>query len=522
MELIKKNVHMHRQKSSAVSQITLEEDYNIPDSKPDVGRIILDKGEIKISEVKPSEDFVIVKGQLIFKVLYLSDMLEKSLHSIQNAIPFEEMVRVEGINPGDSVCLRWDIEDLSVTIINSRKLSIQTILTLMLSIEELYDEETPVEIHSADPIEYCKDSMDIVGMAVMKKDILRIKQELDIPSNMPNIFDIMWDSITAGVSDIKLMDQKISVSGELHVFLLYEAEGDDKRMQWFEKTIPYTESVDCSGCSNTMIPDIEISVAQKDIEIKPDYDGEQRVVNIDMVLDLNIKLYEEEKVDMVADVYSVSKEVETETEQGVYQNLLLRNNLKCRVNDRIRIKNSQARILQICNSEANVKLDEVTLADNGINVDGIVEVRILYVTADDNMPFYSVKGTIPFSQNIDVPGIDSTCLYFVKPSVEQISTAMIDSEEIEVKVLVGLQVFVLKGMTRDKITDIHLKDIDLEKMQEMPGMIGYIVAPGETLWKIGKKYYVPIQQLIDLNDLNSSEVKPGDKLLIVKAMDIMI
>ncbi len=519
MELVKKNVHMHRQKSKAVSQITLEDDYNIPDSKPDVGRIILDKGEIKVDEVKPSEDMVMIKGQLVFKVLYISDMVEKSVHSIQGSIPFEEVVRVEGIDPGDSVVLRWDIEDLTTGIINSRKLSIQTILTLMVSVEELYDEETPVEIHSEEPIEYCKDSMEIVAMSVMKKDILRLKEEIEIPSNMPNIFDIMWDSVTVNIIDTKLMDQKITITGELHVFFLYEAEGEERRLQWFEKTIPFTESVDCSGCESTMVPDIEVTVSQKDLEIKPDYDGEQRVVNVDAVLDLNIKLYEEEKVEMLSDVYSVSKEVETVTQQGLFQSLLVRNNSKCRVNDRIRIKNSQARILQICNSEASVKLDEVNMVENGISVEGIIEVRILYVTADDNIPFYSVKGSLPFNQMIDVPGIDSSCVYFVKPSVEQITTVMIDSEEVEVKALVGLQVFVLKGMEKNKITDIRLSDLDIQKLQELPGMVGYIVAPGETLWKIGKKYYVPIKQLMDLNDLPSAEVKPGDKLLIVKSMD---
>ena len=32
MELLKKNIHMNRQKSQAVMQVTLEEDFNVPAS----------------------------------------------------------------------------------------------------------------------------------------------------------------------------------------------------------------------------------------------------------------------------------------------------------------------------------------------------------------------------------------------------------------------------------------------------------------------------------------------------------
>ena len=39
MELIKKNIHMDRIRTQAVSQVTLEEDMNIPDQKPDVSSL---------------------------------------------------------------------------------------------------------------------------------------------------------------------------------------------------------------------------------------------------------------------------------------------------------------------------------------------------------------------------------------------------------------------------------------------------------------------------------------------------
>ena len=79
MELVKKNIHMDRIKCKASTQITLEDDCNVPDSKPDVERLILDKGEIRVEEMKASQDHVCVRGKLCFKILYRTQEDRESL-----------------------------------------------------------------------------------------------------------------------------------------------------------------------------------------------------------------------------------------------------------------------------------------------------------------------------------------------------------------------------------------------------------------------------------------------------------
>lgn len=46
MELRKESVQMLQIKSRAASQVTFDTDYNVPDAKPDVGRLIQSKGDI--------------------------------------------------------------------------------------------------------------------------------------------------------------------------------------------------------------------------------------------------------------------------------------------------------------------------------------------------------------------------------------------------------------------------------------------------------------------------------------------
>lgn len=54
---------MDRVKRSTVMQFTMEEDLNLPEDKPDISTLNLEKGEIVIEEIRPGMDEVTVRGK---------------------------------------------------------------------------------------------------------------------------------------------------------------------------------------------------------------------------------------------------------------------------------------------------------------------------------------------------------------------------------------------------------------------------------------------------------------------------
>ena len=50
VELVKKKIHMDRIKGQAATQITLEDDVNISDSKPDASKLIYDRGSVTLEK----------------------------------------------------------------------------------------------------------------------------------------------------------------------------------------------------------------------------------------------------------------------------------------------------------------------------------------------------------------------------------------------------------------------------------------------------------------------------------------
>lgn len=87
MELIKRNIHMDRVKRSTVMQFTMEEDLNLPEDKPDISTLNLEKGEIVIEEIRPGMDEVTVRGKLGYAILYHTQEAGSSLILLSGALP---------------------------------------------------------------------------------------------------------------------------------------------------------------------------------------------------------------------------------------------------------------------------------------------------------------------------------------------------------------------------------------------------------------------------------------------------
>ena len=46
---------------------------------------------------------------------------------------------------------------------------------------------------------------------------------------------------------------------------------------------------------------------------------------------------------------------------------------------------------------------------------------------------------------------------------------------------------------------------------------GYVVRDGDTLWNLAKENYTTVDEIMEVNNLGSDQIKKGDRLLIVKS-----
>ena len=512
MELIKRNIHMNKLKSEVEFQITLDDDFNISDTKPDVERIIKDQGNIIITETKVLQGKVNVKGMLEFTLLYFGSNNE--INSMKGKVSFDENINMDNVDTRDIVNLKYELEDLSTMLINSRKISIKSLITLKCIAEEIYDEETAISVGSDDDIKTISKTVDITQIAINKKDIFRINENIVLPANKKNILELIFSDVTLLNTDFRLMDGSISIKGEIMVFAIYLKEEGD--FDYIEKEIPFSGSMELSDCNSDMIENIGVVIGNRTVNARPDEDGEERIIEVEVILDVDIKVYSEEEIEIIKDIYSLNKDLRPLMKNADYECIRVKNSSKCRVSDRLKLDNIQPEVLQICNSTASVKIDEMEIVDDGISVDGAIVVQILYITEDDMMPLNSINAIIPYSQIIEVKDIREDSIFDITPTLEHIGVMMLGNREFEVKCVVDLNTIVFDRIIEPIISDIEEEDIDMEQLQKMPGIIGYIVKDGDTLWSIAKKFHSTVDRIRETNSFDKEDVSLGDKLLIIK------
>ena len=142
-----------------------------------------------------------------------------------------------------------------------------------------------------------------------------------------------------------------------------------------------------SGLHGGADPADRSSVMHQSLEAKPDVDGEERILVSDVVLELDMKFFREEEYDLITDVYTPIRECVPEGKNEVLERLLVRNFSRCRISDRIQVKETQGKVLQLCHSQGKVKIDKTRIVENGVQADGVVMLKILYIIGNDDMPF---------------------------------------------------------------------------------------------------------------------------------------
>lgn len=517
MELRKEDIQMLRVKSRAVSQVTFDMDYNVPDVKQDIGRMIQNKGEVTMEEVRLNDGHAFLKGSLNVDLLYVGEE-EGRVYSLSAKLPMEETLNLDGIVSGDKMCLKWEIEDLSLHLIHSRKLNIKAVVTFYATVDEMAGVRLPVSLDDSS-VSVKKKNMRLLSLAVHKKDTLRKKEEITLASNKPNIADLLWHTVEVRGLDLRPEDGMVKAKGELFVFVLYEGDDEGGTLQWLEYSVPFTGEVECSGCSAEMIPNMEASVIHQTVEVKPDADGEERLLLADVVLELDMKLYREEEHELILDVYTPYRQCIPRGRKEVLESLLIRNFSKCRLADRVAVKETQGKVLQICHGQGRVKVDKTKIVKDGIQVEGIVQMKILYIVGNDDMPFYSMETMLPFTHIVEARGIGEDSVYHLHADLEQMSTTMVDSNEIEVKATVSLNVLVISCGEEMIIDKIEEQPLDKEAVRSMPGITVYMVKPGDTLWDIAKKFYTTVEEICDRNELENQELKVSQPLLLIKKVE---
>lgn len=522
MKIEKKTVQSGVLKLEKNVQITVDKDMNVPDTKPDVEKLIESCGEIHIDELEILTDRLRIRGTFLVKILYISAEKGREISYMEHEFALEEFMNVEGAQATDVARVTVDLEDLTVSVINSRKCGVRSVLFFHIHISESKFVECTVGVEKKHRVQCLYESTPLTEVVMYKKDIQRIRTEVSLPAGKPNIREILWNSIQLRDVDVRMMEGKLQIRGELFLFLLYQSEDIQEPVQYYDWEVPFTNELECGDSRENLIGNIAVYLGNHQVLMKPDIDGEPRNAEVDAVLELDLRAYREFQMPILKDMYANNRKLRLKTRPVVFENLTFQNHAKTKINHRIAAGGSPYQLLQILNVDGTIRIEDFHFEKDGIVTEGLIFCKILYVSGDDGAPIQSKEVVIPFEYLVETQQGGPADRCEIRGVVEQLGGYVVDGDQLEIRVTAGIYVTGFTQIHMEMIEDAEDVPCEEGDLVKIPSITGYIVKKGDTLWDIAKRYGTTIEKIKQYNEDVADPPEAGRKLFLMRETENLL
>ena len=518
MEILKKGITIDKKIGKETSQVLVEGDIIVPDTKPDIDMVLEANGSAYIDSKDIVNDRITFKGNLDINVLFIAKGENKPIYNMQSTYPINDFINIEGIDKNMTVFTTCNITNLDYKLINDRKVSFRAILDVTSEVLAKENIEAVTTIDGLDAKQMKVTNINVNKVACTKFDRFNIKDDIEISSGRPNIKEILDINFNIINKDVRTQLEKINISGDIRACILYKSDEEDSIITYFEQDIPFNGVIEVEGATDDMIGDVYLDIQEKNIQILEDVDGEPRLIGVDIYVGCNIKVSYEDEMNILEDAYALDKKINIEKNMQSYPMLVCKNKNQASIKEVLKLDEECPPILQVLKVSGKPILDNIEILQDKIIAEGIVECKILYITNNDEYPMHCFTTIMPYSQAIDAKGTSPKLAKVdINSYIEHIGVNMMSDKDVEVRCAINFDTCVIKEKEISFITDVVFEEVDEQFLNSISSMIIYVVQSGDTLWDLAKKFNTTVDDIVELNDIENPDlIYPGQKLLILK------
>ena len=486
----------------------------VPDSKPDIKKVLLADANAVVKDKYIQKDKVTVSGDINFKIVYLGDDEEGSVRSIFYDTPFSQALNVPGAQDSVSTSILANVSSVICNIENSRKLSVQTNIEFDCNVVNKIDIDFVTEVESDKVVPYKTETVETFNAVVSQHDIIEIGDTVSIGQGMPEIYEIIKADAYLVDKDTKIVNNKLVVKGVVNISAIYRDVNSG--LQVTKQDVPFTEIVDVSGISDDMISDISYNVESLNISIAEDNDGDKTIIDFDMTIGVDTVAYENEEIDIISDLYSPEADINIYTTSASICSLAGMDTLSLDIKDTILVGVDEPEISNVYSTMALGEITKIYASEGKLVVEGNVKVTAQYLSENEAYPVCEAVKVIPFANKTNILVDENGIEPYVSVSVDDVTYSLSKSREIDVKASVHISARAVKLSEVNIISKIDVNE-DLTDDYLMPSIVIYFVQSGDTLWNIAKRYRTTVEDIADINDIDADDMlMPNQKLLIPK------
>ncbi|MEA5058248.1 MAG: DUF3794 domain-containing protein [Anaerotignum propionicum] len=517
MEWEREEIVLKQQGGKQASQILLEGDIIAPDSKPDVNEVLCCHGKVKMKDVRVGDDRINVSGDLDLTILYSSEKGDDAVYAMKSSLPIEDIIYMDGLEKDMQVKLTTTLEHLDCQVINDRKLGIKAVIGLTANAERVHKVNV-VAPGDSGGMAFLEGKLRMEEVVAEKKEGFTVKEEITLPQTAPAVGEILSCDFYLTDQEVRPMDGKVMIRSNLIVDILYtDDQGTGTVHSWSEK-IPFNGYLEADKITPKSVVDVNLTIDDASIKTCLDDDGEPRILDVNVSIMSEMSAWDATEKTVVTDAYAPGMETEVMRETVIYPVCICRAKNQFSLKEKITLDLSELPMLQAGKTWGTLHIQDVSPQEDMIQVEGVLNVEIMYLCQEDDHAVCMANKGIPFNQKIEMKGVMPSDEVSTKGRLEEMDFQILSDREGELYASIVLEADAKRQETAQLVTDIRLKNTDISQ-KHMAGAVIYTVQPGDSLWKIAKHFDTTIERILMVNDIEDPDkIYPGQKLLIIKMM----
>lgn len=485
----------------------VEEDFVVPDVKPDILNTVSTNGTVCIYKKEIMDGRLKIEGCINAYIIYLADDERNQIRSLNTNLNFSQTIDFSDLKIGMMVQSDIGIKSIECRVLNGRKINVRAILDVDLRAYSNEELEFVKQIDTIKDIQLLKEKFNINSLLGMGNTKVYAKDTVVI-DNIDELAEIMKVNIDIKNKETKVSYNKILVKADAIVKIMYLTQ--DNRICTKTASIPIMGFVDMPDVSDENICDVNYEI--KNILLKPN-SIEEHSIYVEVEIDVNCNVYKNLNLDIIQDLYSPSINL-------IYkQKIIEAMAQKERIRDLCPIREKQF-VSEIGNNkiyDVDVRpyiVSESAMKDR-IVYQGEIELKFIF-SAGDNTKIEAKTIIIPFDYNMNCPGAMPTSKVNTSIEVSMEDFVVMPDESIDIKIDLQFEVEFHKNQNLNVIQEINIEENrDIERYS----IIIYFTKPGDSLWKIAKRFRSTVDAIATLNGIeDENKIGVGEQLFIPMAI----
>ncbi|MBQ4110176.1 MAG: DUF3794 domain-containing protein [Clostridia bacterium] len=495
----------------ATNELGYDWDIIVPDMKPDIGKILNSCAHVVISEKEIMQDRTVISGIVKINILYVSSEDDKTIRNIENMQNFTHVMELKGLRQSMILDVSSCVAEITENVINSRKINLAVKIKLCGT---AYNDENMEFISEAEEDDVhclCKCINTIRTSCVTSNDAV-LKEEFDVPSGKPSVFEILKVKTSITNKSVKPLLNKLVVKGNMVLSVLYNAELDGLKFETMDFEMPFTEIFDIEGLTESSKCDTDFEIYDTNYFIKPNSDGDNRILVSETVLRVRTRAYENVCLNAVTDAYSITDNLKFETSKYDIDELLCEMCCDHQIKESVRFE-ALPPISKILNCASTAEIVSAVIKNGKICVEGNVKTEVLYASIDRDGFLNCAYFETPFSAAFDCEEAKEGMYCEVNTDILSDGYNITGDFELQIRMNIQLNFRVKKSAECELFKSLD-KDEDNPCENTRADIVVYICDGNETMWDIAKKYRTTTERILTVNGLNDEKIKYGTKLIV--------